>query len=148
MSTTQKRLYRSRKDRFLGGVCGGFASYFNVDPTLVRLIWVVLCLAWGAGVLLYIIAWIIIPLEPQSNATTNVGGSSAGVPNTTSSQTTPTKSYDAGMIIVALIGAVLIVAGIQSLLSKYIFPSLNTLFFPFILVILGVTVIIIALMRR
>jgi phage shock protein PspC (stress-responsive transcriptional regulator) len=74
--TAQKRLYRSRKERFLGGVCGGFASYFNVDPTIVRLIWVVLCLAWGAGILLYIIAWIIIPLEPQLNATTSASGTS------------------------------------------------------------------------
>ena len=56
-----KRLYRSTKDRILGGVCAGVADYFDVDPTIVRLIWVLLTLAWGAGLLLYIIAWIIVP---------------------------------------------------------------------------------------
>jgi phage shock protein C len=136
MSTVQKRLYRSRKERFLGGVCGGFASYFNVDPVIVRLVWVVLCLVWGAGILLYIIAWIIIPLEPQSNLTTSAGGTSAGAPHATSSQAAPTQRHSAGIIIVALIGVLLVIAGIQSLLSKYIFPSLNTLFFPLTFVIL------------
>jgi phage shock protein PspC (stress-responsive transcriptional regulator) len=148
MSMAQKRLYRSRKDRFLGGVCGGFASYFNIDPTFVRLIWVVLCLAWGAGLLLYIIAWIIIPLEPQLNATTSVGGTSAGTPHAASSPIGPTPRHSIGMLIIALIGVLLIIAGIQSLLSKYILPSLNTLFLPFMLVIIGAAVIIVALMRR
>ncbi len=58
---TKKRLFRSKKDRILGGVCAGVADYFDVDPTIVRLIWVLLTLAWGAGLLLYIIAWIIVP---------------------------------------------------------------------------------------
>jgi phage shock protein PspC (stress-responsive transcriptional regulator) len=56
-----KRLYRSTTDRMLGGVCGGVAEYFKVDPTLVRLAWILLTLAWGAGLFLYIIAWIILP---------------------------------------------------------------------------------------
>ncbi len=60
-----KRLYRSRTDRILGGVCGGLADYFNLDPSLVRLLWVIFCLGFGTGVLAYIIAWIIIPEEPQ-----------------------------------------------------------------------------------
>jgi len=58
-----KRLYRSNKDRMLGGVCGGLGEYFDVDPTIVRLIAVVFALT-GAGVLAYIIAWIIIPEQP------------------------------------------------------------------------------------
>jgi len=58
-----KRLYRSNKERMLGGVCGGLGEYFDVDPTIVRLIAVVFALT-GAGVLAYIIAWIIIPEQP------------------------------------------------------------------------------------
>ncbi len=58
-----KRLYRSTKDKVLGGVCGGVAEYFEVDPVIVRLLWVLLTLAWGAGLLLYIIAWIIVPIK-------------------------------------------------------------------------------------
>ena len=45
------------------GVCGGIANYFNVDPTLIRLAWVVLCLAAGSGIIAYIIAAIVIPQE-------------------------------------------------------------------------------------
>ncbi len=60
-----KRLYRSGRDKILGGVCGGIAEYFRVDPTLVRLLWVLFSLAGGAGVLFYIIAWIIIPRNPR-----------------------------------------------------------------------------------
>lgn len=59
-----KRLYRSKKDRILGGVCGGIAEYFNLDPVLVRLLWVFFACVAGTGVLAYIIAWIIIPEKP------------------------------------------------------------------------------------
>ena len=60
-----KRLYRSGKDRILGGVCGGLAEYFGVDPVLIRFIWIVAVLGWGFGILAYIIAWIIIPRNPR-----------------------------------------------------------------------------------
>ncbi len=59
-----KRLLRSRKDRIISGVCGGIGNYFNVDPVLVRVIWAVLFFAAGAGLLAYILAWIIVPEEP------------------------------------------------------------------------------------
>jgi phage shock protein C len=61
-----KRLYRSNDERVLWGVCGGIAEYLEVDPTIVRLIWVLLTLAsLGMGIILYIIAAIIIPREPK-----------------------------------------------------------------------------------
>lgn len=59
-----KRLYRSRTDRKIAGVCGGIANYFEVDPTFVRLLWILFCFLGGAGIILYIIAVIVIPLEP------------------------------------------------------------------------------------
>ena len=58
-----KRLYRSKKDRMICGVCGGIANYFNIDPTLVRLAFVLIAMGAGAGILAYIIAAIIIPDE-------------------------------------------------------------------------------------
>lgn len=58
------RLYRSRTDRILGGIAGGIGDYFGIDPTIVRLVFVLLALWGGAGGALYIIAWIIIPREP------------------------------------------------------------------------------------
>jgi len=59
-----RRLYRSRYDKKLGGVCAGLANFFQIDPTLVRLLWVLLVVFYGAGILAYIIAWIIVPEEP------------------------------------------------------------------------------------
>lgn len=58
---SNKKLYKSSVNRMLCGVCGGFAEYFNIDPTLVRLVWVIITLMGGAGILAYIIAAIIIP---------------------------------------------------------------------------------------
>jgi phage shock protein PspC (stress-responsive transcriptional regulator) len=59
------RLYRSGNDRILGGVCGGMAEYIGIDPTVVRLLWVLIALAWGVGILAYIILWIIVPRNPD-----------------------------------------------------------------------------------
>ncbi|MFW6021921.1 MAG: PspC domain-containing protein [Halanaerobiaceae bacterium] len=56
-----KRLYRSKEQRIIAGVCGGIAEYFNTDPTIVRLAWVLFAVAFGSGILAYIIAWIVIP---------------------------------------------------------------------------------------
>jgi phage shock protein PspC (stress-responsive transcriptional regulator) len=58
---TAKRLYRSKTQRIIAGVCGGFGDYLNLDPVIIRLLWVIFTLAGGAGLLVYIIAWIIIP---------------------------------------------------------------------------------------
>ena len=59
-----KKLYRSRNNKMLTGVCAGVGEYFNIDPTIVRLIWVVLSLSGGAGILGYLICSIIIPEDP------------------------------------------------------------------------------------
>lgn len=59
-----KKLYRSGKDKILGGVAAGLADYFDVDVILVRLVWLI-TLAGGFGFLAYLIAWVIIPLNPE-----------------------------------------------------------------------------------
>ena len=59
-----KRLYKSADNKLLAGVCGGVAEYFGIDPTLVRLGWVLFCDLGGSGFLAYIIAAIIIPEQP------------------------------------------------------------------------------------
>jgi len=59
-----KRLYRSRTDRMLGGVCAGLGKYFNVDPTLMRLAFALIFFAGGGGLLLYVIMWVVVPEEP------------------------------------------------------------------------------------
>lgn len=59
-----KKLYRSKNNYMLGGVCGGLAEYFSIDATLIRLGWVLFCALGGSGILAYIIAAIIIPAQP------------------------------------------------------------------------------------
>lgn len=59
-----RRLYRSRSDKELGGVCGGLAEYFQLDPSLIRLAWIIFAVLGGSGVLAYILAWIVIPEQP------------------------------------------------------------------------------------
>ncbi len=58
-----RRLNRSRSNHIIGGVCGGLGDYFDIDPVLVRLIWLILILFGGVGLFLYLIAWVIIPME-------------------------------------------------------------------------------------
>lgn len=59
-----KRLYRSRTDRQISGVCGGLAAYFDVDPTLIRIVFVAISLMGGPGLLLYIVLALVVPEEP------------------------------------------------------------------------------------
>jgi phage shock protein C len=59
-----KRLYRSRNNYMLAGICGGLGEYFNIDPTIIRLIVAFSALLAGSGILVYIIAWFIIPVSP------------------------------------------------------------------------------------
>jgi phage shock protein PspC (stress-responsive transcriptional regulator) len=56
-----KKLFRSRENRVLAGVCGGLAEFFNVDPIIFRLIFVVVTLMGGSGILIYLILWLLIP---------------------------------------------------------------------------------------
>jgi phage shock protein PspC (stress-responsive transcriptional regulator) len=64
-----KQLYRSKNDRMLGGVCAGLGEHFDIDPTVIRLVWAVITvLSIGTGVLVYIIAWILIPEEESGSS--------------------------------------------------------------------------------
>lgn len=60
----RKRLVRPRNDRKIAGVCAGFAEYFDLDVTLVRVVWLVVLIMGGVGLVPYLIAWIVMPEEP------------------------------------------------------------------------------------
>lgn len=66
MNPPIKRLYRSRADRKIAGICGGLAVYFGIDPVIPRIAWVALALGAGVGILAYLICWLVIPLEPAT----------------------------------------------------------------------------------
>jgi phage shock protein PspC (stress-responsive transcriptional regulator) len=66
MSAEVKRLYRSRTERKIAGVCGGLAKYLGIDPVIPRILALVLLLGVGIGLLAYVICWIAVPLEPKT----------------------------------------------------------------------------------
>jgi len=70
MSEQPKRLYRSRDERYLAGVCGGLGEYLNTDPTIIRILFVIVALIgfMVGGIILYLALWLIIPEEPLSAA--------------------------------------------------------------------------------
>jgi phage shock protein C len=63
-----KKLYRSRRSSMIAGICGGLGEYLNVDPTIMRLAAVLLVFADGIGLIAYIIAWIVVPRNPEMEA--------------------------------------------------------------------------------
>jgi phage shock protein C len=67
MANEVKKLYRSRTDRMIAGVCGGLGEYLNVDPTLIRLIFVFAALLGGPGIIIYIVWLLVVPEEPLPN---------------------------------------------------------------------------------
>jgi phage shock protein C len=68
MSSDVKKLYRSTNDRMIGGVCGGLGEYLGIDPTVIRLIYVIIALTGGAGVLIYLIMLLVVPEGSAGNA--------------------------------------------------------------------------------
>ncbi len=74
-----KTLYRTEKDKMIGGVCGGLGKYFEIDPVLIRLIFALIFFGYGAGIAIYILLWIIMPseemLEARQNQATNIQNS-------------------------------------------------------------------------
>jgi len=115
-------LRRSREDRVIAGVCGGFGRYLGVDPVLLRVAFVVLAIAGGGGLLLYVVSWILIPQERS--------GEPLG--------TARPSSYDATRLIV---GGALIAIGTILLLNLSI-PRFGKYFWPLALIAIGVAIVI------
>jgi phage shock protein C len=61
-----KKLYRSTTDKVIAGVCGGLGKYFDIDPVVVRIVFILFGLAGGSALLLYIILWVLVPEEPAA----------------------------------------------------------------------------------
>ena len=78
---SSKRLYRDTEEGMLGGISSGLAHYFNIDPVLIRVLWIILVLFGGSGVLVYIIAWIAIPEAKTTAQKLQMKGQSANLDN-------------------------------------------------------------------
>lgn len=63
-----RQLFRSRKNRMISGVCGGIAEYFDIDPVIIRGLFIISTFAWGTSILAYIVLWIIVPDETKAYA--------------------------------------------------------------------------------
>ncbi|MFW6120555.1 MAG: PspC domain-containing protein [Petrotogales bacterium] len=109
-----KRLYKSRKEKMIDGVCGGIAEYANVDPTIIRLIFFLLIFAGGAGIILYLIAMIIMPRKPVEEMKTEPEEVSEEVSEEESKKVV---SPESSKIILA---AIIIVIGIFLLLNAFL----------------------------
>ena len=68
MTTETRRLYRSLRQRMIGGVCGGLGEYLAIDPTLIRVLFILAAIFGGHGVLLYLILLLLVPIEPEITA--------------------------------------------------------------------------------
>ncbi len=149
----QKRLYRSTKDRMIAGVCGGLAEYFDVDPVIIRVLFVVVTLGAGVGILGYIILWIVVPeaiivirdssnpnTENESQATENTIGNSDKYANF---ERIPEKKYakkcHSGR---AFISVLLILIGVLWFINNIV-PGVNFgHLWPLILVALGILILL------
>lgn len=134
-----KKLYRSRKDKMIGGVAGGLAEYFDIDPTLIRIIFVVTLFVGGGGFLAYIILWIVIPEEPFVFVTPDTSSAQTSGSQTTNPPPAPGEYYETRHQKKRNIGgAILIVIGVlflmDNLMPRFHFGD----FWPLILIAIGI----------
>jgi phage shock protein PspC (stress-responsive transcriptional regulator) len=130
-----KRLYRSTTHRVIGGVAGGLAEYFDIDPVLIRILFVVAVFAGGSGILAYVIAWIIIPEQPRENTmSTPTNPQPQGAPPPAPPPQPPKKDEKRGSVVG---GMVLLVLGLLFLANNFLPDFHFEDWWPLILVAIG-----------
>lgn len=149
-----KKLHRSRAQIMLGGVCGGLAEYFDVDVTIVRLLWVVAFFAGGAGFLAYLVAWVIIPQQPygqdpEKKTELLDDGDEAGYSPSQDEdpryQATEEKSLQEKN---RLIGLILVILGIYLLAGRFFPRYLLAQYWPVVLIVVGLFFLVRGLRRN
>jgi phage shock protein C len=144
-----RRLYRSRRDRQLAGVAGGIAEYLEIDPTVVRILWILSVFFGGFSILVYIVMALVVPLEPAAGSSPTwpgTGTEDRDAPDAIGAATgTPSGGQHRGAII---FGVLLVVVGLIALLGAVV-PSWVVGFAlgPAFLVALGVALIVVAIRR-
>jgi phage shock protein C len=151
--TTTKKLYRSRIDRMIGGVAGGLAEYFDMDPTLVRVLFAISVAFSGAGILAYIVLWIVVPEQPLIFQTTeSEAGTKKESEQSSSSEKEKFTYFSTNEFNKAMNsarehrktfgGAILIVIGVLILLDNLV-PRFDLgTYWPLILIAIGVAIIL------
>ncbi len=131
-----KKLYRSRTDSILAGVCGGLAEYFDIDPSLVRVGAVLLTLAWGAGLLAYLVLWLIVPQKPLESSL----GEDQGMETPAQRPAAEKTEKDRGVFFV---GMILTIIGVLLLMNNYVsfaWLSMSKLW-PLLIIVVGIIII-------
>ncbi len=126
MTEQQRRLYRSQTNKVFAGVCGGLAEYLNVDATVIRIVWVLLTLLGGSGIILYIIAFFIVPEKPI-----NVDDMPSQIKSKSDS------AYIFGILFV-VVGVVLLLDNLDVFSFWHMWDTTWEFFFPGILILLGI----------
>lgn len=146
-----KRLYKSKTDRIISGVCGGIANYLNVDPTLVRVVLVICVFLGGVGILAYIVAIFIIPEKPVSTSsaseqkTGDVFESDSNDNDKLHSESHMNNPVVMRTNISYTAGIILIILGIIALSVSFGWLHLDKIwryFWPALLVFIGIMVIV------
>jgi len=129
-----KKLFRSVDDNIIAGVCGGLAKYFQIDSSLIRIIFVLLAIGGGSGLLIYLILWLVIPMEKEIDKEKEKAKSMAKEIKI-ETKVKRTKRIN-------ILGVVLILVGLVSLWNQ-IFPKLIDweIVWPVILVLMGILLI-------
>ncbi len=145
-----RRLYRSRTDSMIGGVAAGLADYLNADPALVRIVWAILVVVTGgAALVVYIVAWIVVPEEPARRADDRSGDRRGHRANRRARRPDrrrrgPGRVARPGVVI----GIGLVVVGVWFLLREYL-PEIDwALIWPLVLVGIGALVLVTSMRRR
>ena len=126
-ATITRRLYKSRQHRVIDGICGGIAEYFEVDPTLVRILWVMITLLGGSGFVLYIAAMIIMPVNPVHNIT---------VQPTPTSTKNPDRKRFWGIFLI-LFGAFILLTNLGLFAAFHWWHMSWDIMFPVVLIVVG-----------
>lgn len=147
-----KTLYRSCKNRIIGGVAGGLGEYFEIDPVLIRLVFVLLAIPGGAGVIIYLISWLIIPEDPscagEKPANEEIKEGLKKEPNSEPSDKKSVERENKQSEGRAIAGLVVLAFGVVFLVQNITGINLWTNFWPIVLIIIGLGVILSAKNRR
>ena len=134
----KSRLYRSSTDRIIGGVAGGFGEYLNVDPLIIRIIFVVMAIAGGGGLIIYILLWIFIPEKRNHSFNTDMKMEQEKFNVENQPPTGEKKDHGKGSLIG---GIILITLGVLFLIEKF-FPRLDFGdLWPIILIVAGILIL-------
>ena len=135
---SMQRLYRSRTNKVFAGVCGGLAEYFDVDPVVIRVLFVLMVLFGGSGILLYIAAIIIVPQKPYNPADFQQSSSDQPVSSSQGAPSNARNWFGYGLII---FGGLLLLANLDLFHFFDFFGNAIEYIFPILLIILGMAII-------